>query len=162
MEHQDGFAQVDDKFIQLGYESAYMIENLGSWFFLFMMQVIVFLFISVISITFCHRNTRNWAKRKLDGIVFNSVLTVIDTSFLLLVMTATINVKNVLDGALEINMSFYFSTFSLTVCLLHLICTTCYLSINRKSLDKDSNKKRCGYIYMELRRSNLTGSITAL
>ena len=149
MEHENGIAQVDDKFIQLGYESAYMIENLGSWFYIFVVQVIVFLFISVISATFCHRNTRNWAKRKIDGITFNSFLTIIDTSFLLLAMTGTINVKSVFDGVLEVDISFYFSILCLTACLLHLICTTCYLSINRISLDEDSKKKRCGYIYIE-------------
>ena len=50
-----------------------------------------------------------------------------------------------------INASFFASIFGLVICLSTLFFTAVFLRRNKASLDQKEKKKRCGYVYEELK-----------
>ena len=73
-----------------------MPMNYGTLMFIILAQVSFVITLLAMTI-FCYgKKYGKWANRKIDGIFFNSILKVIDTNFILTIMTAAINVKLVL------------------------------------------------------------------
>ena len=61
----------------------------------------------------------------------------IDVLFLLIVMMAAINLKEVIDGNIKADTSFILSIVGLTVCLAELVCVNLFLYKNFDKLGKD-------------------------
>ena len=98
--------------------------------------------------TCCSVKCKDWARRKINSIFFNSLLKVIDGLFLVILMTAAINIKQVKEGKLSKNSASYsLSIFALVVVFLELICVAVFLKLFQASLKEDKRVKRCGYIY---------------
>ena len=100
-------------------------------------------------------------KKKINEIFFNSILTVIDATFIPLVMSAAINVQKVSNSVVEANASYYLSYSALIFCYSSIILTVAFLKVNAKTLEQKKNKKRCSYIYSEMRLPK-NGSIISL
>ena len=80
--------------------------------------------------SFCRiKKCSKCARKKMRGMAFNSLLKVIDGTFLLILMTAAINIKKVRDGQIEANSCFYLSIFGLIVCFGELTCISIYLKV---------------------------------
>lgn len=95
----------------------------------------------------CAGKCKIWARKTLSEILFNSLLTFIDGTFLFIVMAAALNIKLVADGKLTANFSFFFSLFGLLICFVELVAIAVFLKINFASLNEDRRRNRCGYIY---------------
>ena len=99
---------VDDGLAQLGYESMNCLPNLGSLFYILILQILC-----TILYTLCYwilnckcwkkknekvkqrvDKKRIWFKKKLSGVFWNSTLAVIDGTNLVFLYTAAINIKN--------------------------------------------------------------------
>lgn len=70
-------------------------------------------------------------------------------------MIATINLRREAmdeDDSIEMNSSYWFSVAALIICLLEVVLVSIYLKYHfmNKTLDKESTKDRCGYIFEEL------------
>ena len=89
--------------------------------------------------------------------MFNSLLVAIDGTFFIICMTASINIKKVLDGTINANSSFGFSFLGLIVCYTELLCTAGFLKFNYANLDDEKKKKRCGYMYEGLKYAKKGG-----
>ena len=147
IKEDDAEIELEDNLVQLGYESGLMPMNFGTVMFIIFFQVIATVMLLTMGIFCCCKKCRKWVHGKIDGIFFNSILTVIDSIFILIVMTAAINVKLVTEGDLPINSSFYASIFGLGVCFIELISVSIFLRVNISSLDENRRTRRCGYIY---------------
>lgn len=62
-------------------------------------------------------------------------------------MTATINIKLVAEGKLDINSCFIFSIVGLLVCLAEIICVALYFGVYYTTLNEERRINRCGSIY---------------
>ena len=109
--------------------------NFGTLLFIIFFQVFITIILLTMGLFCCSRKCKTWANTKIDGIFFNSILAVVDTSYLLIVMTAAINMKLVIEGELTINASFYASLFGLGVCLIEFICVSIFLRVYVSTLD---------------------------
>ena len=147
MNKNDDEAELDDKFVQLGYESAYMPINLGTLLFVFFVQIMITILLVVIYMFKCWHKCKFWAGKKVDAIFFNSILKVIDATFLLIVMTSAINIQKVTEGKIGANSCLYVSIIGLIICFLELICIAGYLKAYQASLLDKKRISRCGYIY---------------
>ena len=86
-------AELESRLAQLGYESGFMPINFGTLLYILLVQMSITILLVVFQLFLCSIKCRNWVHKKIDGIFFNSIITVIDSEFLLFAMTATINVK---------------------------------------------------------------------
>ena len=81
-------------FEALGYESPYLLENMGSMtLFLMLYIALIPFFFLFLFICRCKAKLRNWFKKKIDGIFFNGILAFLDGTYLLIAIMATINMK---------------------------------------------------------------------
>ena len=84
--------ELDDRLVQLGYQSAFCLINLGSCLYLLFGQMIIVilevLFLACFRLKCWHRRShktsvradkcRRWFEKQLDGVFWNSILTTID------------------------------------------------------------------------------------
>ena len=78
----------------MGYESPYLLENMGSMtLFLMLYIALITFFFLFLFICKCNAKLRNWFKKKINGIFFNGILAFIDGTYLLIAIMATINIK---------------------------------------------------------------------
>ena len=84
--------EVDDKLVQLGYDSAYCLINLGSCIYLIFGQIVIMimelLFLACFRLKCWHGRShrtsvradkcRRWFEKQLNGVFWNSILTTID------------------------------------------------------------------------------------
>ena len=94
-----------------------MLENLGTLLYFTLAEMISFIILAMLAITNygCFAKVSPWARKKIKSMVFNSLLTFIDGTFLLIVMTSAINVKFVVDGGIDRNSSYYISILCLLI-----------------------------------------------
>ena len=144
---EDYNVEQEDKMVQLGYESGHMPINFGTFLFVIFVQIAITIILFVMLNFCCIDKCKKWAQKKMNAIVFNSLLAFIDGTFLLIVMGAAINIKLVSDGQLSANFSFYVSIFGLTICILELISTAIFLKVNIATLGEQRRINRCGYLY---------------
>ena len=85
---------VSPNFEQLGYETASIMLNMGSMLLIWALELgqIPILFIIFLCPCFTKKCTK-WSKKKLKGIFWNQLLTLIDGTFLVILIMATINVR---------------------------------------------------------------------
>ena len=150
LEQSEDF-ELEDNFVQLGYESAYFLSNLGSLLLIWSIQIFVIpLLVIIMFITVCGKKVSQWAKRKLNQIFCNSILTLIDVSFLMIFMMALINVQQYQMGIVEQNISYWLSVACLTGCAIEMVAVPLFLWRNYDVLDSERVRGRCGYIYQKL------------
>ena len=133
-----------------------MPANLGTTFFLLSIQIMITFILLIMALTCCFTKCKEWARKKVNGIFFNSLLAVIDAIFLLILMTAAINIQQVHQGNISIDSSFIVSIFALTVCFLELIFVASILQLYKVSLHEERRIERFGFIYEGL-NYNLQG-----
>ena len=94
---EDEDLELESNFMQLGYESAFFVSNLGSLSFVITFQL--FLIPVLILLSKCQaekcKRVKNWSSDKMDKIFFNVLLTEIDGTFLVVLLMAVINIKQV-------------------------------------------------------------------
>ena len=64
---------------------------------------------------------------------------------------AIINIREYTNGHIEANLSLHLSKVVIVGCLLEIVCVTVFLFRKRHTLKQKVNKKKCGYIYDDLR-----------
>ena len=139
---------VDPKFEALGYESVFFDANLGGLRFILALQILIIVIYIVIAISpCCFTRSKNWVGVKLEAIFFNSLITFIDSTFLVFLVTGMENVKQAMDGDVPYNYSFWMATIALAICAIEFFAISIFLRCYQKRLDEDKPKKRCGYIY---------------
>ena len=110
----------------------------------------------------CCLKARKWSKRKLRSFFFNGVLTFIDGTFLLFILTGMINIRQAQNGIVPKNQSFYGAIVAVLMCTVQIIAVTIFFCKNeRKQLNRKRYKQRCGYVYEEL-NYNVRGGWTLL
>ena len=83
-----------DNFVQLFYESPYGLVNIGSLLFIIMFYFILIIQLSIVAIMpCCHGKVKDWTKRRLSGIFFNSFLTFFDGAFFIIFIMAMLNIQ---------------------------------------------------------------------
>ena len=99
----------------------------------------------------CCDKWRTCAKGRVDKCFWNGVLTVIDASFLVFIITAMINVyKASVEKTVPKDIYYVLSIVCLVVCLVEILACSIFLKLQIKHLDEEKNLKRCGYLYEEL------------
>ena len=93
---------------------------------------------------------RACSRTKFDSCLFNAILAFIDSTFLVIVFMGIINLEKYNENFVEKNGSYWCALVGLTICALEIICVPIFMIRNRRTLDKEQNLKRCGYIYEDL------------
>ena len=94
--------ELDGRFVQLGYESAFYLQNLGSLLFILMFQILMQVINSMIALCpVCTTKCKKRSRKKLSGCFFNGVLTTIDGTFLVILLMAYINIEKQSAGLVE-------------------------------------------------------------
>jgi len=78
------------------------------------------------------------------------LITLIDGTFLVILIISIINVREEYNGRVEKNASYWFAVIVISGCMLEIFGVSCFFCTKRNKLDKKKNKKACGYIYEEL------------
>ena len=100
--------EVDERLVQLGYDSAFCLINLGSCLYLIFVQICIViletLFLACFRLKCWHGRShktsvradkcRRWFEKQLNGVFWNSILTTIDGAQLVFMFNAAINIKN--------------------------------------------------------------------
>ena len=87
--HQGEF-ELPAQYAQLGYESAYLLTNVGSLFLIIGLQLV--LIPVYVAMTYCPcRKVGNCAQKKIDGCFFNGILAFIDGTFFVLIIMIFLN-----------------------------------------------------------------------
>ena len=94
--------------------------------------------------------TQEWARKRLDGILFNKIIAITDGIFLIVVMNSAINIYKARERKVEINVSYVFSIIALVFCFCMLASIVVFIIRNYANLSDQKKKKRCGYIYSGL------------
>ena len=86
--------ELDDNFVQLGYESSYFVSNLGSMILIWSIQLgLIPVLTLVYVLTWRVKKIRTWAKNKLGDIFFNSLIALVDSTFLIVFVKAFVNIQ---------------------------------------------------------------------
>lgn len=86
--------ELDDNFVQLGYESSYFVSNLGSMILIWSIQLgLIPVLTLVYVLTWRVKKIRTWAKNKLGNIFFNSLIALVDSTFLIVFVKAFVNIQ---------------------------------------------------------------------
>ena len=110
---------MDPKFEALGYESVFFDANLGGLRFILALQILIIVGFIVIAISpCCLTRAKRWVGVKLEAIFFNSLITFIDSTFLVFLVTGMVNVKQAMDGDVPYNYSFWMATIALAICAI--------------------------------------------
>ena len=82
-----------DQFAELGYESKYVITNLGSLFMILVLYPVTIALLFAISRLQIspHRRINDWAKRSLDSFFWNDLITLINEPYQVLAVAAFIH-----------------------------------------------------------------------
>ena len=100
--------EVDASLVQLGYESAYCLINLGSCLYLIIGQILIVIFEALFLACFrlkcwhgrSHKTSvradkcKRFFEKQLNGVFMNSTLTTIDGVLLVFMFNSAINIKN--------------------------------------------------------------------
>ena len=149
----------DDDLAELGYESYYMLLNLGSPLYFLIAQCIYTPLFFVVSIILrkCGRPTAtrvaHWFSRQVRGTLFNSTLATIDGLFLVIVLSSVINIENE-EKAGGYDLSYGFSIICFAGCMLYIILVSVYICRYKNNLNEERHRSRCGYIYENLNLEN--------
>ena len=115
LKQSDG-VELADNFVELGYESSYLLSNLGS---LLAILIIEFVTILIVILLYCApvkcQKLKSWASRKLGSVFFNVILTTIDGTFFVTLLMAMINIKQQATGVIEVNSSFVWSVIAVVI-----------------------------------------------
>ena len=80
--------------MQLGYESSYFLSNLGSMILIWSIQLgLIPVLTLVYVLTWRVKKIRTWAKNKLGDIFFNSLIALVDSTFLIVFVKAFVNIQ---------------------------------------------------------------------
>ena len=112
--------------------------------------LLVLVFVVLFYCPHCMEKVKDSVGRKIDSVFFNAFLAFIDGTFLVIVLMAMINIDSVLKGRDEENLSYYTALIFCFLITLQYVGVFLFFAVNRKTLNSESNKKCCGYIYEEL------------
>ena len=86
--------ELEENFVQLGYESSYFVSNLGSMILIWSIQLgLIPVLTLVYTLAWRVKKIRKWAKDKLGGIFFNSLIALVDSTFLIVFVKAFVNIQ---------------------------------------------------------------------
>ena len=140
------------RFESLDYDSPYLLENMGSMTIFLMLQLALIPFFILFSyLCVCSKKIKNWCLAKIAGIFFNGILAFIDGTFLLNAIMASINLKQAMRGQALYNSSFWVAFVLFSAQLVEIVAVTIYFKCRFKKLGEERSKKRCGYIYDQLK-----------
>ena len=93
LKQTDG-VELTNNFVELGYESSYLLSNLGSLLLIFVFEftVILMTILLYFAPVKC-KKLKRWSSRKLSLVFFDVLLTTIDGTFFVTLMMAMINIK---------------------------------------------------------------------
>ena len=117
---------------------------------IFMQFLLIPALVAFALVPWCCKRISNWFRDKVDGIFFNSIITFIDSTFLVIFLIGLLHVREVKLGHLEVDNSFWFALSALIVCTLELLLISIFLKCFKGRLDEDWAKRRCGSIYEDL------------
>ena len=76
----------------------------------------------------------------------------IDGTFLVIIIMAVINIREQINGYVEMNASYWMSVIVIAGCLLEILGVSFFLlPKDTMQLNDKKNKKKCGYIYEDLK-----------
>ena len=136
---------------QLGYESAYLVVNMGS-LLVFVAIRILLLFVETSMYCFkcCPRRLRGCSQSRLGKFFFNGLLAFIDGSFLILFTMSLINIIKAKNGDVGYDISFFFAIFVLFLQFGQLVTLTVFFCKNKAHLEEKRHLDRIGFVYQEL------------
>lgn len=143
--------ELEVNFVQLGYESAYFVTNLGSLFFVIVVEILLIpIYVMIWKGSCCKSKVRTFGHNQVKSCFFNGLLAFIDGTFLVLIMMSIINVEKASQGVISKDLSFWLALITLIICLAEMIGVTYFFVTRFETLDEEENKQRCGYIYADL------------
>ena len=116
--------ETDGNFAQLGYESSYVLVNLGSLQLLVIVQILAMAIFAILRLLY---KTKRWAKTQLQKIFFNGILAFFEGTILVLLVMCSINISKAKTGDAPVNSSFWFAIVILLLCLANLLVVTSVL-----------------------------------
>ena len=105
-------------FAQLGYESAYILINMGSLVPLILLSFVLTLIIVLLRM---HKKTNRWAESKLKSIFFNFILAFFEGTLLIFLIMASVNIRKAIKDEAPSSFCLTVAIVILISCLLHFI-----------------------------------------
>ena len=79
------------------------------------------------------------------------MLALFDATFLVVAIMAIINIREWINGFVEINASFWMSVVVFAACISWIVGVLFFIyPKDKQELQKSTNKKKCGYVYKDL------------
>ena len=147
----------EPRYTDLGYDSNYFVLNMGSLFYVFGAEIalIPVIVVSTACLSRCKgrrsMKANKWFKAKQDAIFFNTILTSIDAALIVVVLSATINIKNQTGDK---DFSYFIAVVCLGLSGLQLILMSIFFMACKKNINEERYTKRCGSVYAELNTSS--------
>lgn len=135
---EDETFELESNFVQLGYAGAFFVPNLGSLGYIIAVQFVLIPILVLLAKcqTRCTR-VKAWSGKKVDRYFFNSLLTFLDGTFLVICLLALINISHVISGDIPANSSLLASILGLVICAAELVAVTIFLKVRYTKLDDD-------------------------
>ena len=125
-----------ENFTQLGYESRNFLVNLGGLRLVLLIQILLIpILVASAMMPWCCQKLSMWFKKKVDSIFFTSIYTFIDSTFLVIFIIGLLNVREVYNGHLEVDTSFWIAISALAVCVIEFVSVGLFLKYCQKRLD---------------------------
>ena len=139
------------KFQNLGFETIWLIPNLGSIIYFVGLWVVLLAILTLLAVTtkYCHNSDR--CRKKLKGHVFwNMPISFINDVFIVAVMCCLINIFHASWGIPESILNSTLAYIILVCLTLYPIGVQCFLYKRRSSLRKRSFKRKFKNAYLYL------------
>ena len=142
-----------------GYESYYMLLNLGSPLYFFIAQFIYKPLFYVMSVILNRtgspgaKKVARWLSKQISGTIFNSTLATLDALFLVMIFSSMVNIQNE-EKAGGYDVSYVLSIYVFVGCMKYLILISTYFCRFKNELNEERHRSRCGYIYENLNLEN--------
>ena len=86
--------ELEESFIELGYESPYLVINMGSLcLFIAIESALLLCSIILWLLPLCPKRIKKAARKRIKGVFFNGLLAFIDGAFLVLLFQAALNLQ---------------------------------------------------------------------
>ena len=153
---QTGLEEMSDKFVQIGYDSPYVLKNFGCLLIITLIQIQFILSLSTVYMGYkmlkCSSTGRVhvWMINKLNGIFFNGILIFIDGTFFIVILMTMINIRETTQGKIGYNFNFYTAVIIFSIYVLQIIIIAVVLIFYQKRLEEEKFVKRIGHVYEAL------------
>ena len=140
---------VDVHFESVGYETSDSILNSGPITIIIILAPFLILLLYLLSRFCCFQRCRAYFKSQLEKTFFNRVIIFVDSSFLILGVSCTVNIYQVYVGVISKNFSYYFAIFAIVCYIPYLLVLLFYLCREFPKLETERMKKRVGNSYVD-------------